>query len=143
MSIRSSIYERVISHCPPYGVRGGWCGLDADPDCRCAPPWGTSLLSLLSEEFLENQLVDAGVAKPLEDGLVLVAALQDQQAVIALRESPDAPPYALLTGSGLLMAEGFPAVYTLPDWHTQMLIDHESPCMLVAFPSTTSSSCAV
>jgi hypothetical protein len=144
MSTTATVFDRYLEHCQPYRPSGPWHGLAADVDCFACPQYGTAVLARLADEFTEPELIASGIALKLPDGLVMQAALVGASySVIALRSTAEAPPFALLTSSGVLTSSEVlsPAselpLAVLEDGHTRTLLRDSAAQLLVAFDLPT------
>jgi len=99
------------------------------------PPRGVSgLLAKLAGEFSRSELIASGVAVDSAGTLVLADVLgQESKAIVALRDSPSAPPFDLLASAGLLVDNSLPAIGMLRDYRLLQRTQAEAGCIYVVF----------
>jgi hypothetical protein len=130
----NAVFQSLLQHCRPFQLGGLWnVEVDQRHGLAC-PANGPEALTSLLEEHSPEALLEAGVAEQLETGLALSEWLAgDGRAVIAMRNSADAAPYALLTGNGSLPHGHVAALAVLDDEPTHRCLAHSRRRFFLAF----------
>lgn len=129
-----AVYQKFLEFCQAYCLAEPWHGLAVAADCWAGPVQSTAALARLADEFLEAELLAAGLARSLPDGLVMNPAVSGEaSAVIALRPAPDQPPFALLTSHGVLREQPLVPLAVLQDSQTLALLAGAGPQLLIGF----------
>jgi hypothetical protein len=133
--MKEQIYSRFLEHCEPALLPGPWSDLTNKHGVVRAPRFPTATLAQLAGEFPEAHLLASGVAKSDEDGGLLPSdgwSHGAEDLILPLRVSDAAPPFDLLTGSGLISACGLALIAVLNDSSTKNAIAENDYLCLAA-----------
>src|SRR5204862_7424471 len=101
MTIFGCVCESYLAFCRKRRLKGAWRHLRVDVDSFTCPPVGLPALAQLTGEFWHCELIDSGIVRRDEAGLVLNELLDGKEnRVIALRRAPGGLPFALMTSGG-------------------------------------------
>jgi hypothetical protein len=113
------VYQRLLSACPPLSFPPPWDFLKAPEDCRGPVDNPAAVLADLRAHFSNSTLASAGVLdySPGEGFRLSPLLSSSSAALIALRDSFDGQPHALLTMRGCLPRRRAPITAALwDDW---------------------------
>ncbi len=132
-----NIFDSYLSFCSPFRLAPPWDFVRVDAQAFSGPPDPAAALAALLAIYIEQSLIDSGIARPNANGCLEIHPFLSipDAPIIALRDSTygslNNPVNNLMTKFGCVTGHRYPLFATLRDKHSYSAIDRTWPELIL------------